>query len=65
MKKQFEIAKFGISVKSKFVPDSTHKSKQRHVFFPSAFLAFKHKNGATQYTHIKVGRNKSYFTSDP
>ena len=27
--------------------------------------AFKHKNGATQYTHIKVGRNTSYFTSDP
>ena len=27
--------------------------------------AFKHKNGATCYTHIKVGRNKSYFTSDP
>ena len=27
--------------------------------------AFKHKNGATQYTHIKVCRNKSYFTSDP
>ena len=27
--------------------------------------AFKHKNGATRYTHIKVGRNKSYFTSDP
>ena len=26
--------------------------------------AFKHKNGATQYTHIKVGRNKSYFTND-
>ena len=26
---------------------------------------FKHKNGATRYTHIKVGRNKSYFTSDP
>ena len=25
----------------------------------------KHKNGATRYTHIKVGRNKSYFTSDP
>ena len=21
--------------------------------------AFKHKNGATQYTHIKVGRNKA------
>ena len=27
--------------------------------------AFKHKNGAAQYTHIKVGRNKSYFTNDP
>ena len=27
--------------------------------------AFKHKNGATRYTHIKVGRNKSYFASDP
>ena len=27
--------------------------------------AFKYKNGATGYTHIKVGRNKSYFTSDP
>ena len=26
---------------------------------------FKHKNGATQYTHIKIGRNKSYFTNDP
>ena len=27
--------------------------------------AFKHRNGATLYTHIKVGRNKSYFTNDP
>ena len=27
--------------------------------------AFKHKNGTTRYTYIKVGRNKSYFTSDP
>ena len=26
--------------------------------------AFKHKNGAARYTHIKVGRNKSYFTND-
>ena len=24
-----------------------------------------HKNGATEYTHIKVGRNKRYFTNDP
>ena len=27
--------------------------------------AFKHKNGATRYTHIKVCKNKSHFTSDP
>ena len=27
--------------------------------------AFKHKNGATLYTHIKVGRIKSHLTSDP
>ena len=27
--------------------------------------AFKHRNGATRYTHIKVGRYKSYFTSGP
>ena len=27
--------------------------------------AFKYKIGGTRYTHIKVGRNKSYFTSDP
>ena len=27
--------------------------------------AFKYKNGATRYTHIRVGRNRSYFTSDP
>ena len=27
--------------------------------------AFKYKNGATRYTHIKVDRNKRYFTSDP
>ena len=27
--------------------------------------AFKYKNEATRYTHIKVGRNKLYFTIDP
>ena len=26
--------------------------------------AFKHKNGATRYTHLKVGRNKSYLSND-
>ena len=28
-------------------------------------FAFEYKNEATRYIHIKVGRNKSYFTSDP
>ena len=27
--------------------------------------AFKHKNGAKRYTHIKVGRIERYFTNDP
>ena len=27
--------------------------------------AFKHKNRAAGYTHIKVGRNKSYFNNSP
>ena len=27
--------------------------------------AFKDQNGATRYTHIKVGRDESYFTKDP
>ena len=27
--------------------------------------AFKHKNGASRYTRIKVGRNKRYFINDP
>ena len=27
--------------------------------------AFKHKNGAARYTHIKTGRNKNYFTNNP
>ena len=27
--------------------------------------AFKHKNGPTRYSDIKVCRNKSYFTNDP
>ena len=26
--------------------------------------AFKHKNGATRYTHIKVGKIISHFASD-
>ena len=31
----------------------------------STINAFKHRNGDVRYTHIKIGRNKSYFTNDP
>ena len=27
--------------------------------------AFRHTNGAALYIHIKVGKNKGYFTNDP
>ena len=30
----------------------------------SSLNAFKHKNGAAGYTHIKAGRNKSHFSND-
>ena len=49
---------------------STLYTSIRHDLFKSCMNsitnnAFKYKNGATRYTHIKVGRSKSYFTSDP
>ena len=43
------------------IPHDLLKSRMNNI----TNNAFKHKNGATRYTHIKVGRNKSYFTSDP
>ena len=43
------------------IPHDLLKSRMNNIINN----AFKHKNGATRYTHIKVGRNKSYFTSDP
>ena len=43
------------------IPHDSLKSRMNKIINN----AFKHKNGATRYTHIKVGRNKSYFTSDP
>ena len=44
-----------------FIPHNLLKSHINNIINN----AFKHKNGTTRYTHIKVGRNKSYFTSDP
>ena len=43
------------------IPHDLLKSRMNNIINN----AFQHKNGATRYTHIKVGRNKSYFTSDP
>ena len=43
------------------IPNDLLKSRMNNIINN----AFKHKNGATRYTHIKVGRNKSYFTNDP
>ena len=43
------------------IPHDSLKSRMNNIINN----AFKHKNGATRYTHIKVGRNKSHFTSDP
>ena len=43
------------------IPHDLLKSRMNNIIHN----AFKHKNEAARYTHIKVGRNKSYFTSDP
>ena len=42
------------------IPHDLHKSRMNNIIHN----AFKHKHGATRYTCIKVGKNKSYFTSD-
>ena len=49
------------STLSTSIPHDLLKSDMNNIIYN----AFKHKSGATQYTQIKVGRNKSYFTSDP
>ena len=40
------------------IPHDLLKSRMNNIINN----AFKHRDGATRYTHIKVGRNKSYFT---
>ena len=54
------IQTFDFSTLYTSIPHDLLKSRMNSII-----NAFKHKNGATQYTHIKVCRNKSYFTSDP
>ena len=55
------IQTFDFSTLYTFIPHDLFKSRMNNIINN----AFKHKNGATRYTYIKVGRNKSYFTSDP
>ena len=55
------IQRFDFSTLYTSIPHDLLKSRINNIINN----VFKHKNGATRYTHIKVGRNKSYFTSDP
>ena len=55
------IQTFDFSTLYTSIPHDLLKSRMNNIINN----AFKYKNGATRYTHIKVGRNKSYFTSDP
>ena len=55
------IQTFDFSTLHTSIPHDLLKSRMNNIIKN----AFKHKNGTTRYTHIRVGRNKSYFTSDP
>ena len=55
------IQTFDFSTLYTSIPHDLLKSRMNNIINN----AFEYKNGATRYTHIKVGRNKSYFTSDP
>ena len=59
--KATSIQTFDFSTLYTSIPHDLLKSRLNNIINN----AFKHKNGATRYTHIKVGRNKSHFTSDP
>ena len=55
------IQTFDFSTLCTSIPHDLLKSRMNNIINN----AFGHKNGATRYTHIKVGRNKSYFISNP
>ena len=55
------IQTFDFSSLYTYIPHDLLKSRMNNIINS----AFKHKIGATRYTHIKVGRNKSHFTSYP
>ena len=55
------IETFDFSTLYTSIPHDLLKSRMNSIINS----AFKYENGATRYTNIKVGRNKSYFTSYP
>ena len=61
VRKATSIQTFDFSTLYTSIPHDLLKSRMNNIINN----AFKHKNGATRYTHIKVDRNKSYFTNDP
>ena len=61
VRKATSIQTFGFSTLYTSIPHDSLKSRMNKIINN----AFNHKNGAARYTHIKVGRNKSYFTNDP
>ena len=61
VRKATSIQTFDFSTLYTSIPHDLLKSRMNNIINN----AFKHKNGATRYTHIKAGRNKSYFTNDP
>ena len=61
VRKATSIQTFDFSTLYTSIPHNLLKSRMNNIINN----AFKHKNGTTRNTHIKVGRNKSYFTNDP
>ena len=61
VRKATSIQTFDFSTFYTSIPRDLLKSRMNNVINNT----FKHKNEAARYTHIKVGRNKSYFANDP
>ena len=61
VRKATSIRTFDFSTIHTSIPHDLLKSGMNNIINN----VFKHENGASRYTHIKVGRNKSYFTNDP
>ena len=61
VRKATSIQTFDFSTLYTSIPHDLLKSRMKNIINN----AFKHKTGTTQYTQIKVDRNKSYFINNP